>query len=109
MTANDEAFLRRGYPASVDLTDQLMTVLLSGAPTVADADFAMQRLRDDLVGQMNQRLGVQAFYRTLVQRLDYITSADIECMREPSRNQITVIPVINRALLDVVPVFAKPR
>lgn len=109
LTANDEAFLHRGYPVSVDLADQLMTVLRSGAPTVADADFTIQRLRDDLVAQMNQRLGMQVFYRALVQRLDYITPADMERMRDPSRNEMTVTPVIDKALLDVVPASANPQ
>ena len=90
LTASDEAFLHRGYPVNVDLTDQLMTVLESGAPTMADANFTMQRLRDDLVGQMNQRLGMQVFYRALVQRLDYITPNDMERMRYHARNQMTV-------------------
>jgi len=109
LTANDEAFLHRGYPVNVDLTDQLMTVLQSGALTAADAKFMMQRLRDDLVEQMNQRLGMQVFYRALVQRLDYITPKDMERMRNPSRNQMAVTSIIDKSLLDVVPVPAKSK
>lgn len=103
VTANDEAYHHRFYPVSVDLTDQLMVLLQRNIPLLTDPDFTVDRLRGDLVKQMNERLGGQVFYNTLITRLDYLTPADLERMRDSARNRMKVTPLVDKALLDTVP------
>ena len=66
MTANDEAYHNGSYPVSVDLTDQLMALLQGDMPTLTDPGFTVERLRGELVRQMNDRLGGRVFYNTLI-------------------------------------------
>lgn len=102
LTANDEAYHDRTYPISLDVTDQLMSLLQAGMPILTDPGFTVDRLRQELVEQMNARLGRKVFYNSLVTQLDYLTPADIERSRDPARNRMKVTPLVDQALLDVV-------
>nr|WP_313533777.1 hypothetical protein [Brucella anthropi] len=103
LTANDEAYHRRSYPAGVDLTDQLITFLQSGTPILADRDFSLETMRSDLVGQMNRRFGEEVFYKALVARLDYLTADDLHRLRDPARHLMKAVSLIEKDMLDVAP------
>lgn len=103
LTANDEAYHDRTYPISVDLTDQLLSLLQAGMPVLTDPDFTVDLLRKELVDQMNTRLGRKVFYNALITQLDYLTPADIERLSDPVRSQMKVTPLVDQTLLDAVP------
>lgn len=102
LTANDEAFHHRDYTAT-ELTDQLITVLQSGSPSLTDPDFTVDLIRAEIVKQMNERMGAQVFYNTLLTRLDYLTPADLERMRDPAGRQMKVTNVLDKSQLDQIP------
>ena len=101
LTANDEA-LRASPSPEAELTDELIATLLSG-PVLTDPEFAADALRLDLVARMNKRIGLQAYYKTLITKLDYLTAADLERMRTSGANPMKVTPLVDKSLLDVVP------
>jgi len=45
----------------------------------------------------------QPSYHKIVTRLDYLTPADLERMRDPTRNQMKITPLVDKAWLDTVP------
>lgn len=75
LTANDEAYYDRAYPVSIDLTEQLMSMLHSGMPVLTDPEFTVDLLRNELIGQMNARFGREVFYGPLVAALGASVSA----------------------------------
>lgn len=103
LTANDEA-LRASPSPEAELTDELIATLLSG-PVLTDPEFAADALRLDLVARMNKRIGLQAYYKTLITKLDYLTAADLERMRTSGANPMKVTPwLINLcSMLCLVP------
>jgi hypothetical protein len=103
LTANDEAFHHRSYPASVDVTDELTGFLQAKRYVPTSKDFDIDLLRTRLVGQMNVRFGGKVFFKTLVTRLDYLTTADLSRMRDPKRNQMRSTPIVPPEWLDVLP------
>lgn len=107
LTANDEAWHNSVGP-SAELTDELISVLQS-TPVLTDPMFAADSLRSELVNRMNARVGMQAYYNTLLTRLDYLTVNDLERMRKPGGNQMKSTPIVDQAALDVVPAPAKGK
>lgn len=101
LTANDGAWHHRDYPW-VELTDELITFLQNSAlPT--EPEFNLADFRKDVLVRMNKRMGSDVFYKVLVTKLDYLTQADLERMRDPVRSQMKVIPIVDKARLDVLP------
>ena len=101
MTANDEA-LRASPSPEAELTDELIATLVS-TPVLTDPEFAADTLRLDLVERMHKRTGLQAYYKTLITKLDYLTAADMDRMRTSGASPMKVTPLVDKSLLDVVP------
>lgn len=101
LTANDQPWHHRTYPEA-ELTDQLLTTLQSGFPLPTDEEFTLDLIRSELVDQMNNRLGAQAYFETLVTKLDYLTLDDVARLNDPVRSRMKVIPVVKKENLDVL-------
>lgn len=102
LTANEEAW-HGSAGAAAELTDELIAVL-QASPVLTDPEFSADTLRSHILYRMNARVGTQAYYRTLLNRLDYLTVDDLERMRSPGGNQMKSVAIVDEASLDVLPV-----
>lgn len=101
MTANDQAFEGRQYPPRVDVTDTLVSYLQSGVPLPVDDRFELDTFRRDLVVRMNERTGHEAFFSTLITRLNYLTSDEAARLQSPDQQAMRGISLVDKSLLFV--------
>ncbi|MBN9052223.1 MAG: hypothetical protein J0H80_00255 [Rhizobiales bacterium] len=101
MTANDRAFEGREYPPRIDVTDALVSYLQSGVPLPVDDRFELDSFRRDLVARMNERTGNEAFFSTLITRLNYLTSDEAARLQDPAQQAMSGVSLVDKALLYV--------
>ena len=86
LTASDEAWHGRKFPV-VEMSDQLITSLQT-LPVMTDPNFDLKKIRAGIVAQMNERFGADAFYQTILARLEFLSVSDIEKTRNPELYRI---------------------